>query len=89
MGGVAAPTPGSLLSYSSSTLARPAVDLELHVELHVYGRARPGADLNLFGRRVALRPDGSFSFRRPLRNGAIVVPVLFADEGGPLEVGEG
>jgi hypothetical protein len=86
---MAAPSRPTILTYSSASLARPPVELELNVELHVYGRARPGAELNLFGRRVTLRPDGSFSFRRPLPHGAVVIPLLLAGEGSASEPGEG
>lgn len=64
-----------LVTLSSSSLAESPVVLEVHAELHVFGRARPGSRLRIFGRPVALRPDGSFSVRRPLPAGAVVLPL--------------
>ena len=52
-------------TYSSSTLARPA-EFEIHAELHIYGRGTPGGQIELFGRQVALGPDGRFSLRQRL-----------------------
>ncbi|GEM_PF-2300131 len=50
--------------------------LELQAEIEVYGRARPGTILSLFGRRVLLRPDGSFSLRQAVPRSAVVIPLL-------------
>jgi hypothetical protein len=58
---------------------RSQVSLEVNVELHIYGRAKPGMNLHLFGQPVPLRPDGSFSIRKPLPHGAIVLPLLAID----------
>jgi hypothetical protein len=71
----------STLSLSSFALGRETVELEVSAELHIFGRAKPGTDLHLFGRKVALRPDGSFSISRPLPNGALVISALFAGNG--------
>jgi hypothetical protein len=76
-----------ILTFSSASLAEPAALLELHAELHVFGRAKPGSRLRIFGRPVALRPDGSFSLRRPLPAGAVVLPLdLSEDEPGTPQV---
>jgi hypothetical protein len=64
-----------LVSLSSSALAGAASLLEINAEIHLFGRAQPGSRLRLFGRPVALRPDGSFSVRVPLPEGAVVVPI--------------
>lgn len=88
--GAPAPTPLELenvLSLSSFVLGRETVQLEVLAELRVFGRARPGSELRLFGRRVAIRPDGSFSITRPLPNGALVLTALLS--GGEDEGGEG
>lgn len=80
------PAPTSLDSYvtlSSYEQARREVALEVNVELHIYGRAKPGAELTLFGQPVPLRPDGSFSVRKPLPNGAVVLPLLAVDPPRP------
>ena len=66
----------STLTLSSHALGREGVDLEVNAELHVFGRTKPGRKLTLFGRPVAVRPDGTFSIRRPLPHGALVVSAL-------------
>lgn len=73
--------PGSLplesyVALFSGAWGRPQVTLEVNVELHIFGRAQPGSQLTLYGQPVPLRPDGSFSVRRPLPHGAIVLPLL-------------
>jgi hypothetical protein len=68
----------NVLSVSSFALGRETVQLEINAELHIFGRARPGSELNLFGRRVALRPDGTFSLTRPLPNGALILSALLS-----------
>jgi hypothetical protein len=75
------PLPLESVAAMSSFCFGPDADLEVNAELHVYGRARPGATLSLFGRPVAIGPDGRFSIRRPLSNGALVLPILLADQG--------
>ena len=76
-----------LLSLSSSSLAGAPGLLEVHAELHVFGRAQPGSRLRIFGRPVALRPDGSFSVRRPLPAGALVLPLELEEPTPSSEVG--
>lgn len=66
----------SILNLSSFQFGREDVQLEMNAELHIYGRANPDAKLSLFGQRLRLRPDGSFSIRRPLPHGALVIPLL-------------
>jgi hypothetical protein len=39
--------------------------------------------LQLFGRKVTLRPDGSFSITQPLPNGALVLSSLLVDSDDP------
>ncbi|MFO1120175.1 MAG: hypothetical protein U1E38_08825 [Rhodospirillales bacterium] len=71
----------NVLTLSSFALGRDSVEFEINAELHVFGRARPGTRLQLFGRPVPLRPDGSFSITRPLPAGALVFSsLLVADE---------
>jgi hypothetical protein len=62
--------------YSSSDLSRSETDLELTVELLVRGRTRPGGRLDLFGRPVAIGPDGSFSVRQRLPEGALPLALV-------------
>jgi hypothetical protein len=77
-----APTPVSLDQYvglSSFEHGRREVALEINVELHIYGRAKPGTELSLYGQPVPLRPDGTFSIHKPLPQGAVVLPLLAVD----------
>jgi hypothetical protein len=59
---------GTLLGrqWSSSVLARHPGLLELHAELHIYGRARRDRELMLLGRRVPVQANGRFELRQPL-----------------------
>ena len=70
----------NVLTLSSYALGRENVEFEVNAELHVFGRARPGTRLELFGRKVPLRPDGSFSITRPLPNGALVLSSLLVGD---------
>jgi hypothetical protein len=72
----------NVLTLSSYALGRESVEFEINAELHVFGRARPGTRLQLFGRPVPLRPDGSFYVVRPLPNGAVVLPSLLVEGDG-------
>lgn len=72
----------NILTLSSFALGRDGVEFEINAELHIFGRARPGTRLQLFGRPIPLRPDGSFSITRPLPQGALVFSsLLVANEG--------
>lgn len=73
--------PGSVplenyVSLFSAEHGSPQVALEVNVELHIYGRVKPGMELTFYGQRVPIRPDGSFSIRKPLPHGAVVLPLL-------------
>jgi hypothetical protein len=75
----------NVLTLSSYALGRETVLFEINAELHVFGRARPGAQLQLFGRKVRLRPDGTFLVIQPLRSGALVLSsLLVGDDARPL-----
>jgi uncharacterized protein DUF4912 len=71
----------NVVTLSSWVLGRETVEFEINAELHIFGRARAGAQLQLFGRKVTLRPDGSFSITQPLPNGALVLSSLLVDSG--------
>jgi hypothetical protein len=61
--------------------------LEVNAELHIYGRSKPNTELTLYGQIVKTRPDGSFSVRRPLPHGAVILPLLYTKQGnGQAEV---
>lgn len=66
---------------SSFVLGRDPVDLEINAELHIFGRAKPGSTLQLFGRPVALRPDGTFSIYRPLPDAGLLLSTLLSGGG--------
>lgn len=71
----------NVLTLSSFAVAGSEVEFEVNAELHIFGRAKPGLKLQMFGRPVAVRPDGTFSINRPLPNGALVLSVLLAKNG--------
>lgn len=71
----------NVLSLSSFVMAGGASEFEINAELHIFGHARSGLKLQLFGQPVAIRPDGSFSINRPLPHGALVLSVLLAKNG--------
>ncbi|MEQ8819119.1 MAG: DUF4912 domain-containing protein [Sumerlaeia bacterium] len=49
--------------------------LEVGVEVIVYGRTEPDASVKFMGRRIRLRPDGTFGIRMALPDGQIDFPV--------------
>lgn len=56
--------------------------VEINAELVIQGRARPGSQFSLLGQPVRLRPDGTFSVRRRLPDGTMIVPLFEAPAGG-------
>lgn len=77
-----------ILPLSSFVLGRGGNDVELEVtaELYIHGRVQPGRTLQLFGKDIRVRPDGSFALRRILPNDPTVLTVLLAsEEAGDLE----
>jgi uncharacterized protein len=57
------------------TPARPEFWLRVNAELVVYGAAAPDSDVRIGGRRIHLRPDGSFSYRFALPDGQYELPI--------------
>jgi hypothetical protein len=49
--------------------------LKVNAELVIYGSTEPNARVTIGGRPIRLRPDGSFSFRFALPDGAYSLPV--------------
>ncbi len=47
----------------------------LNCELIVYGGTKPDAEVTMMGKRIQLRPDGTFSARFALPDGVIDIPV--------------
>lgn len=70
-------SPGSLSSVTSP--AKKALEkgfwLVVNTELIVYGATEPDAHVTVQGRRIQLRPDGTFSLRYALPDGKQVIPV--------------
>lgn len=71
-----------ILPLSSFVLGRGGNDVELEVtaELYIHGRIQPGRTLQLFGKDIRVRPDGTFALRRILPNDPTVLTALFASE---------
>lgn len=80
-----------ILPISSYVLAGSGddVDLEVTAELHIYGRAKPGRAVQLCGKPVRLRPDGSFSIRRILPNDPQLISALLESTDAPEREGNG
>ena len=71
----------------SSPVAKPGVRgkgfwFNVNAELIVYGATEPDATVSIGGRKIKLRPDGSFSYRFALPDGDYEMPVvaISADE---------
>ena len=71
-----------VLPLSSFVLGRGGNDVELEVtaELYIHGRIQPGRTLQLFGKDIRVRPDGTFALRRILPNDPTVLTALLASE---------
>lgn len=70
--------------FSSSALSSPSLgELEIHAELHVHGRVRPGRELFLFGRSIPLAPDGTFHVRQVLDPQSLLLPLLMTGVESP------
>lgn len=54
----------------------------VNAEVVVYGATEPNANVTLAGRKVTLRPDGSFSFRFSLPDGQFQLPITAASADG-------
>ena len=60
-----------MLGASETTQQQPKpFAFEIGTELIVYGRTDPQASVYLEGKKIDLHPDGTFSFKMPLLNGA-------------------
>jgi hypothetical protein len=54
----------------------------INAELIIYGATEPDAKVSIAGRDIQLRPDGSFSFRFALPDGAYALPAVAISAGG-------
>jgi uncharacterized protein len=64
--------------------AQTAFWLNVNAELVVYGSTQPGAQLTIGGQPIRLRPDGTFSHRVALPDGAYELPVEAHSERGEV-----
>jgi hypothetical protein len=76
---------GAISGISSPTRKRDQVKgfwFNVNAELIVYGATEPDATVSIGGRKIKLRPDGSFSYRFALPDGNYEMPVvaISADE---------
>jgi len=76
------------LTSSSYGLGR-AGGFEISAELHVFGHAEPDRELRLFGQKIPMRPDGSFSIRRLLPNDPTLIEALLTSDDSPTDRGDG
>ena len=76
------------LTSSSYGLGR-AGGFEVTAELHVHGHADPDRELHLFGQKIPMRPDGSFSIRRLLPNDPSLIETLLKSGGTSNDRGDG
>jgi hypothetical protein len=58
-----------------SPAAPPGFWFQVNAELVVYGATEPDAVVTIGGRRIRLRPDGSFSYRFALPDGSYELPI--------------
>ena len=85
-GGMAAPVTPAASSPVGGFAGAPAATRDfwfnVNAELVIYGATEPDAILRVAGRRLALRPDGSFSLRFALPDGEFELPVVAASADG-------
>jgi hypothetical protein len=79
--------PTSTIGGISSPVVKPSAHekgfwFNVNAELIVYGATEPNATVSIGGRKIKLRPDGSFSYRFALPDGNYELPVvaISADE---------
>jgi hypothetical protein len=72
---------------SSAELAAPPTSkkgfwFKVNAELIIYGSTEPDAHVSIGGRSIRLRPDGTFSYRFALPDGAYELPVVAIAQDG-------
>ena len=70
---------GGVSSFSSPTGGMPGRKsfwFNVNAELIIYGATEPDAAVRIAGRKIKLRPDGSFSFRFSLPDGRYDLPAI-------------
>lgn len=72
--------PGAALSSVDLHARDLSADIEIHAELHLWGRAGPGSLVAVFGRPIRVGPDGRFSVRLALRDPEVLAQALAKGE---------
>lgn len=72
----AIPPPSSYGSSFFGGAGGNAFWFQANAELLIYGVTRPDAKVTLAGKQIALRPDGSFSFRFSFPDGHYALPIV-------------
>ena len=67
---------GALSSRELSGGRTSSAQLELHAELRIWGRAAPGSVIDVFGMKVHVGSDGTFSLFRSLDDSALLFQAL-------------
>jgi hypothetical protein len=79
----AAPELGQVTSPGEALEVRPrAFWFNINAELVVYGATEPDARVEICGRRIRLRPDGTFSYRFALPDGRYELPAVAVSRDG-------
>ena len=83
---VAVPGSEAITSISSPFGGMPGRDrkfwFNVNAELIIYGATEPNAKVTIAGRKIRLRPDGSFSFRFSLPDGQYQLPAVAVSPDG-------
>ena len=74
--GLALSGPSSLEAAAPSAEAQKGFWFKVNAELIIYGSTEPDAHVAIGGRPIRLRPDGTFSYRFALPDGAYELPVV-------------
>ena len=74
--------PSSLEVAERPVAGRKGFWLKVNAELIIYGSTEPDANVTIGGRAIRLRPDGSFSYRFALPDGAYELPVVAISRDG-------
>ena len=84
-GAPTSPAPGALAPEISGAISSPALKFagrekgfwfNINAELIIYGATEADASVTIAGRKIRLRPDGSFSYRFALPDGNYELPVV-------------
>jgi uncharacterized protein len=79
--GLAQPPPSSV-ELAEQPAAKKEFWFKVNAELIIYGSTEPDARVSIGGRPIRLRPDGTFSYRFALPDGAYELPVIAIAQDG-------